>query len=148
MLSIAYRNKFWSLNSISNSNLNLLRLQTESSGSQDSETSSEILRFLNTIHENLLKTLYMMYHKLHIGYHEPSTNLMIFKLYLHFIQLKNIATAYGFSWFANKMFKISSNFMDKVLKMIQLHENDFSHKLYYITLCTCSSNLTYTSKIL
>jgi hypothetical protein len=64
-----------------------------------------------------------IYHKLHIGYHEPSTNLMILKLYLHFIQLKNIGTACGFSWFAN-MFKISSNFMSKVLKMIQLH--DFS----------------------
>jgi hypothetical protein len=50
-----------------------------------SETSSEILRFLNTIYDNLLKTLYMIYHKLHIGYHEPSTNLMIFKPYLHFI---------------------------------------------------------------
>jgi hypothetical protein len=68
----------------------------------------------------------MIYHKLHIGYHEPSTNLMILKLYLHFIQLKNIATACGFSWFANNMFKISSNFMSKVLKMIQLHGYDFS----------------------
>jgi hypothetical protein len=53
-------------------------------------------------------------------------NLMIFKLYLHFIQLKNIATACGFSRFAIKMFKISFNFMDKFLKMIQLHEYDFS----------------------
>jgi hypothetical protein len=68
----------------------------------------------------------MIYHMLHIRYHEPSTNLMIFKLFLHFIQLKNVATARGFSWFANKMLKISSNFMDKVLKLIQLHEYDFS----------------------
>jgi hypothetical protein len=55
-----------------------------------------------------------------------STNLMIFKLHLHFIQLKNNATACVFSWFANKMFIISSNFIDKVLKIIQLHEYDFS----------------------
>jgi hypothetical protein len=56
-----------------------------------------MLRFLNTIHDNLLNTLYMIYHKIHIGYHEPLTNFMIFKLYLHFIQLKNSATACEFS---------------------------------------------------
>jgi hypothetical protein len=60
----------------------------------------------------------MIYHKLHIGYYEPLTNLMIFKLYLHFIQLKNSATACEFSCNANKKIKISSNLMDKVLKMI------------------------------
>jgi hypothetical protein len=70
-------------------------------------------------------------HKLQIGYHEPSMNIMIFKLYLHFIQLKNIATACGFSWFANNMFKISSNFMNKLLKMIQLHEYDFPQTLLH-----------------
>jgi hypothetical protein len=35
-----------------------------------SETS-EILQFLNTIHDDLLKTIYMIYHKLHTEYHEP-----------------------------------------------------------------------------
>jgi hypothetical protein len=35
---------------------------------------------LKTIHDDLLKTHYMIYHKLRIGYHEPLTNLMIFKL--------------------------------------------------------------------
>jgi hypothetical protein len=50
---------------------------------KDSETFSEVLRFLNNIYDNLLKTLYMIYHKIQIGYLEPSTNLMIFKLYLH-----------------------------------------------------------------
>jgi hypothetical protein len=44
----------------------LLLIQTESSGSH-SESSSEILRFLNTIYDNLLKTFYMIYYKLHIG---------------------------------------------------------------------------------
>jgi hypothetical protein len=39
----------------------------------------------------------MIYHKLHIGYHEPLMNLMIFKLYLHFLQLKNSATTCEFS---------------------------------------------------
>jgi hypothetical protein len=77
----------------------------------------------------------MIYHKLHIGYHERLTNLMIFELCLHFIQLKNITAACGFSWFANKMFKVSSNFIDKVLKMIQ-YINTIFHKLYSIILYT------------
>jgi hypothetical protein len=68
----------------------------------------------------------MVYHKLHIRYHELSTNLIIFKLCLHFIQLKNIATTCGISWFVNKMFKVSPNFMDKVLKLIKLDEYHFS----------------------
>jgi hypothetical protein len=49
-----------------------------SSSSQHSETSSKILRFLNTIHDDFLKTLYMIYRKLRIGYNELSTNLMNF----------------------------------------------------------------------
>jgi hypothetical protein len=56
-----------------------------------------MLRFLNTIHDDLLKTLYMIYHKFLTGYHEPLMNLMIFKLCLHFIQLKNIGSTCGFS---------------------------------------------------
>jgi hypothetical protein len=122
----------------------LLRLQTESSGSQDSETSSEILRFLNNIYDNLLKTLYMIYHKLHIGYH-PSTNLIVFKLYLNFIQLKTLQS--------HVVFMIRDQ---NVQNFIQFHgyglKNDsvtwilFFHKLYYITLRTCSSNLTIRQK--
>jgi hypothetical protein len=50
---------------------------------------------------------------------------MIFKICLHFVQLKNIETACGFSWFANKMFKIPPNFMDKVIKIAKLHEYHF-----------------------
>jgi hypothetical protein len=49
--------------------------------------------FLKTIHDDLLKTLYMIFHKLNIGYRE----LMIFKLCMHFIQLKILQTACGFS---------------------------------------------------
>jgi hypothetical protein len=84
-----------------------------------------MLRFLNIIHDDLLKTLY----DLSQASHRESWALdksRDFKLCLHFIQFENIATACGFSWFANKMFKISSNFMDKVLKIIQLHEYHFS----------------------
>jgi hypothetical protein len=99
--------------------------------------SCEMLRFLNTIHDDLLKTFYMIYHKFHIRYHEPLTNL-IFKLCLHFIQLKNIGTTCGFSWFVNKMFKILSNFMDKVLKMIQLHEYQISTNFTPLLLYTCN----------
>jgi hypothetical protein len=39
--------------------------------------------------------------------------------------IKNIATACGISWFVNKMIKVSSNFMDKVLKLIKLDEYHF-----------------------
>jgi hypothetical protein len=56
-----------------------------------------MLLFLNTIHDDLLKILYMIYHKLRIANHEHLTNLMILKLCLHFIQFKNIASTCGFS---------------------------------------------------
>jgi hypothetical protein len=73
---------------------------------------------------------------------------MTFKLRLHFIQLKNISNTHGFSFFANKLFEILSTFKGKVLKRYQLHEYHFFHELYSIILCTCSSNLIYTKKVL
>jgi hypothetical protein len=49
-----------------------------------------MFRFLNTVCEKFFETFSIVYHNLLIGYQELSTNRMIFKLYLHFIQLKNI----------------------------------------------------------
>lgn len=110
----------------SKSNLNFTKTTNLITWLSHSETSHEMLRFLNTMHDELFKTFSIIYHNLHIGYHELLTNLKIFKLCLHFIKLKNSSTASGFSCFANKMFKISSNFTGKVLKMTQLHEYHFS----------------------
>jgi hypothetical protein len=94
-------------------------------------------RFLNTMHDKMFKTFLYYFHSLPVVYHEVSTNLIILKLHLHFIKLKNISKSYRFSCLANKMFKNSTIFMDKVLKWTQ-----FFHKLYLIILCTFSSNLT------
>jgi hypothetical protein len=83
-------------------------------------------RFVNTMHDELFKTFLYYFHNLLIVYHEVSTNLMIFKLHLHFIQLKNISKSHRFPYLTNKMFEISTNFMDKMLKWTQLHEYHFS----------------------
>jgi hypothetical protein len=53
-------------------------------------------------------------------------NLIIFKLCLHFIELKNISKSRRFLCLTNKMFKNPTNFIDKVLKWTQLHEYHFS----------------------
>jgi hypothetical protein len=47
-----------------------------------------MFQFLNTVREKLFETFSIVYHNLLVGYHELSTNLMEFKLCLHFIQLK------------------------------------------------------------
>jgi hypothetical protein len=93
-----------------------------------SETSSEILRFLNTIHDNLLKTLYMIYHKLYIGYHKPSTNLMIFQTLFAFYTIKKHCNHMWVFMIHEQNVQNFIYFMDKILKMIQLHEYDFSKK--------------------
>jgi hypothetical protein len=109
--------------------------------------SSVMHQFLYTLRDKLFKIFSIVYPKVPIGYHEHSTNLVNLKLHLHFIKFKNISKAHGFPFFANKIFKISSNFMGRVLKRTQLHEYFFL-KLYSTILRSCSSNLIYTKKII
>ena len=84
-----------------------LWLQILSNPSQRYDSSSEILRFINIVHDRLCKTLLIFYHSLHIWYHEILTNLMIFRLCLLFLEFKSQTATHLWSCFLNKMFKIS-----------------------------------------
>ena len=84
-----------------------------------------MLQFPNNLRVDLFKTLSTIYHKLHITYHELLTNLMIYRIIFYLLQLKNNETARRFPCFTNKMFKLPSNFMSKVLKMTNLHQYHF-----------------------
>ena len=61
------------------------------------------------------KTHSNFYHSLHIWYHEILTNLIIFKLHLHFLEFLNHLDTQSWSCFLVKMFEISFDFMEKVL---------------------------------
>jgi hypothetical protein len=72
------------------------------------------------------KPFFTIFHNLPIVYHGLSTNLVAFKLCLHFIQLKNFSNTRGLPYFINKMYEISNTFMGTTLKRYQLHEYHFS----------------------
>ena len=57
--------------------------------SQRYDSSSEILRFVNIVHDRLCETFSNFYHSLHLWYHEILTNLMIFRVCLLFLEFKN-----------------------------------------------------------
>jgi hypothetical protein len=56
----------------------LLSLQTKWDDFKHFRTSSEMLRFLNTMCDEIFKTFATLYHNFPIPYHDLSMNLMIF----------------------------------------------------------------------
>ena len=64
-------------------------LQILPNQSQRYDSSCEILRFVNIVHDILCETFLIFYHSLDVWYHEILTNLMIFKLRLLFLEFKN-----------------------------------------------------------
>ena len=81
--------------------------------SQRYDSSCEIPRFVNIIHDRLSETFSIFYHSLHVWYHEILTNLMIFRLRLLFLEFKNHSATRSWSCFLNKMFEISFHFPSK-----------------------------------
>ena len=65
-------------------------LQILPNPSQCYDSSSEILQFVNIVHDRLCETFSIYYHSLHVWYPEILTNLMIFRLCLFFKNLKTI----------------------------------------------------------
>ena len=101
--------KFWSQTSIWLS----LWLQILPNPSQCYDSSSEILWFVNIVHDRFVRNLFIFYHSLHIWYHEILTNLVIFGLRLLFLEFKNHSATCSWSCFLNKMFEISFHFLGK-----------------------------------
>ena len=60
------------------------------------------------------------------------TNIMIFRLYLNFIEVKNNSAARSWSYFVNKMFEILCHFWKWPLIGLNKHEYNFS--IIYIQL--------------
>ena len=91
-----------------------LWLQILPNPSQRYDSSCEILRVINIIHDILCETFSFFYHNLYIWYHEILTNLMIFRLCLLFLEFKNHSATCSWSCFLNKMSKISFHSWGKV----------------------------------
>ena len=81
--------------------------------SQRYDSSSEILRFINIVHDRLCEIFSIFYHNLNVWYHEILTNLMIFRLSLLFLEFKNHSATRSWSCFLNKIFEISFHFLTK-----------------------------------
>ena len=90
-----------------------LWLQILPNPSQRYNSSCEILRFVNIIHDIMCETFSIFYHNLHVWYHEILTNLMIFRLRLLFLEFKNHLATRSWSCFLNKMFEISFHSLGK-----------------------------------
>ena len=86
-----------------------LWLQILPNPSQRYDSSCEILRVVDIIHDILCKTFSIFYHSLHVWYHEILTNLMIFRL-CFFLEFKNHSATRSWSCFLNKMFELSFHF--------------------------------------
>ena len=67
--------------------------------SQRYDSSSEILRFVNIVHDRFVQNLFNFYHSLHVWYHEILINLMIFGLRLLFLEFKNHSVTCSWSCF-------------------------------------------------
>ena len=90
-----------------------LWLQILPNPSQRYDSSCEILRVVNIIHDILCETFSIFYQSLHVWYHEILTNLMIFRLCLLFLEFKNHSATRSWSCFLNKIFEISFHFLTK-----------------------------------
>jgi hypothetical protein len=119
--NLKWKNSLWTL----------LRLQTQWSNSEQSKTSREMTRFLNTMRDKMFKTF--LYY-----FSQPSRSVSWgldeshnFQTSFAFYRLKNISKSCRFSCLVNKMFKNSTNFMNKILKWTQLHECHFPRTLLY-----------------
>ena len=113
--------KFWSETPNRHSNCLLILPDL----SQISETSSEMIRFVSSVRVNFAETLSIFYHSLHVWYHDNSTNFMIFRLHLFFIEFSDVSATRFCSCFANTMFEISGLALDTVSKQTQWKEYHF-----------------------
>jgi len=124
-----------------------LWLQILPNPSQCDDSSYEILRVVNIIHDILCETFSIFYHNLPIWYHEILTNLMIFRLCLLFLEFKNHSATRSWSCFLTRCSKFL--FISRVRRHIGLNNMNIIFLLilfYYLN--SCSSNFTYTKKFL
>ena len=119
--------KFWSQTPIWSS----LWLQILPNPSQRYDSSFEILRFVNIVHDRFVRNLFNFYHSLHVWYHEILINLMIFGLRLLFLEFKNHSATYSWSCFLNKMFEISFHFLGKTHTRLSNMNIIFLLSLFY-----------------
>ena len=125
--------------------LSCTMLTTLSVSSWNHETSSEILRFVSIVRDNLRETFSNFYHNLHIWYHDISTSFKIFGLRLLFIEFKDNSTASSWSCFVNKMFKIGGLVLDTASHYTKKYEYHFFIHFFIIRM-TSSYNLNYPRK--
>ena len=109
--------------------------------SQISETSPEMIRFVSSVRVNFAETLSNFYHNLHVWYHDNSTNFVIFRLRLLFIEFSDFSATRFCSCFANTMFEISGLALDTVSKQTQWQEYHF-----FIHFFGYSKHLQFKSK--
>ena len=135
LFSIIYTKKIWSETPNRHSNCLLILPDL----SQISETSSEMIRFVSSVHVNFAETLSIFYHSLHVWYHDNSMNFMIFRLRLLFIEFSDVSATRLWSCFTNTMFEISGLALDTVSHQTQWQEYHF-YSLFSDIRSTCSSN--------
>ena len=129
--------KFWSQTPIRSS----LWLQILLNHSQRYDSSSEILHFVNIIHDILCKTFSIFCHILHVWYHEILTNLMIFRLHFLFYNLKTIRSLVRGHVSRTRCSEFL--FISRLRPRTRLNNMNIIFLLilfYYLN--TCSSNLT------
>jgi hypothetical protein len=76
------------------------------------ESSREMLRFVSSVRVNFAESFSTFYHSLHRWYHDISTNFMIFKLRLLFIDFSDVSATRLWSCFVNTMFEIYGLVLD------------------------------------
>ena len=65
-------------------------LQILSNPSRNYDSSFEMLRFINIVHDTICKIFAIFYHSLYAWYHHIMTNPIIFRLHMFFLNLKTI----------------------------------------------------------
>jgi hypothetical protein len=96
------------------------------------ETSSEMFWVVSNVRDKLREIFSNFFHRLHIWYHDISSNYMIFRLRLLLIEFKN---RLGTRWrpcFLNKAFEISFGFMGMASICVEYHEYQFSTLFFHI----------------
>ena len=96
------------------------------------ETSLEMSQVVSNIRGNLSETVSIFFHRLHIWYHDNSSNFIIFGLRLLLIKFKNRLGTRWRSCFLNKMFEISFGFMGMASIWVEYHEYQFSTYFFHI----------------
>ena len=123
-------------------------LTTSSISSRNHETSSQILRFVSIVRDNVHQTFSNFYHSLHIRYHDISTSFMIFGLHLLFIEFKNTSHVKFAVMFRKQDVWNFGSVPGYGLTLYSVTWLSFFESLNSIIRITCSSNLAHFSVVL